>query len=458
MSAWRSALGVCALCASIAFAAQAALATSPDPEPPEPAPHGHLVLWIVHREPPPSLLQRVLSAPVRFPTTIQEQTVATFGKDASDVGQTAGSYGEPASDLGKPASDTGQSAGSYGRDPSTFGRDSSNVGHDAANYGQTAGSFGYSLSTINDAVPRAQRAAELAYHHPPHRPAWDTWLQSVRDVFPSLELEVVDVRDDELKADLDAARGTSSYPDILLGDPLPARWSSSEKAPRNVLPTGLIRQYGLFTLGTPVWLSQQELPPGASRAFSPWPQASILRSAPHPVSARAVVAWIDSGWNCGRCRLLSAHPAPDAAAEDALNSFLQGGVLTDPDPDAARFDPSAARLRALGPASIFGPLRMRIEVMRSSANDRLAVVSLRAIVSSPRAFGAVDSLAVLRREPNGPWRVLQLTPNLAHSQIDMGYTALAGFARPGPEAHVAGVGLASPPDGDNRTPQPELWW
>jgi hypothetical protein len=451
MATWRSVVALCML----ASCPGAAAAQSSHPVDPaiEPLLHGRLVVWIVHASAPKSNLEKVLSAKVYWSNSVQEQTAGSFGTPSSEVGQTAGSYGQPSSNVGTNASDTGVAAGDYGRPASDVGRTASNTGTSASDYGQTAGSFGQSLSTINDDGARTQQAGEDAYHHPPHDAYWTDWLQSLHNAFPDLQVDVVDVREDELKDSLDKARGTTSQPDIVAGDPLPPTWSRPG--------TGLLWQYGVTTLGSHVWVSQMEIPPGVTHSAQDLQaQISILRAAQRPDAARALMIWWLGGWGCAPC-LAPIAILPGSAnevARQALTGLLQGEGLSNADPELARFNSQSARADALNASPIPDPLNVRVDVMQSASNDRLAVVSMRALLSGPQAFGAADALAVLRKDANGRWRVLQLTPNLARRQIEQGYSMLAGYARGDHAAHVAGVTLAAPPDGDNRGPQPELWW
>lgn len=454
MRAWRSTLAVCLLCATSCAGQRAATDAATAP-----LDHGQLVLWIVHSI--PLTPGQLYSGVVHLPNTIQEQTAGRFGKTAGSVGQTAGTYGEPASSLGTPAGSVGQTAGTYGQTAGGFGQNSSAVGQTAGRYGQTAGSFGETagrygetVDTMNDPNARAQQAAAEAYHHPPHDRLWTDWLQTLRESFPELSLEVVDVRADELQADLLAAHDTSHFPDILLGRPLPASWTSGGN--------GLERQYGIPALVEPVRLSQRDAPPEERTSTPPWqPEASILRAAPHPREARAFMVWFEGGWNCFHCPapLVTTTGSPEEIAKQALASLLEGGGISAyADPAIAPFDLAAARAEALGSAPVGEPVTTHLDVMDSASNGHLAVVALRAVVSAPQAFGVVNSLAVLRKDPQDHWRILQITPALSHAQDASAFGEISPYASSVYSAHVSGISQASPSNGDNRSPQPELWW
>lgn len=456
MSASRRIVGLCALFAGLCAAAQAPASPSSDPE------RGHLVLWIVHAVPPQPKAPtqwNASSPPVQPGSAMPSQTAGSygqtagsFGTSAGSVGVSAGSYGTTPSALGYDAGAVGVSAGSYGVTPSTFGHNAGDVGVDVASYGHSVGSFGESLSTINDVVPRAHQTAENFYHHPPHDARWSNWLSAAQSALPALQIRVVDVREDELQAALQTTRDTTDAPDLLLGYPLPALWTRPN--------SGLLWSYGLSTLGSRLSVSQRELAPG-ERPLSTWqPQASILEAAPHPEEARTLVMWMLDGYNCLYCPPppAPAPGSPAALAQQALGTLLLGGGLgDDADPEAAPFDDAAAQFEALG---VPAPDRLTpyVDVLDSASNGRFAVVSMRAILSAPQAFGVVDALAVLRRDPQGRWHVLHITPSLSRPQIAESYTTLAPLAHSRAAERVAGVSLSAPLDGDVRPPQPDLSW
>jgi hypothetical protein len=420
-----------------------------------PLDHGTLVLWIVHNLPPSP--ERLYSGTVHHPNTIQETTAGRFGTPAGDVGQTAGTYGKPTSSLGTPAGSVGQTAGTYGQTAGTYGQNSSATGQSAGSYGQTAGTYGQtagrygeSVNTMNDADARTHHAAEEAYHHPPHDHLWNNWLETLHAAFPDLHLDVVDVRSDELEADLKAVHNTPQQPDVLLDHPLPSLWTNPN--------TGLEREYGISTLATPAHLAQVEAKPGETSNPSPWrPEASMLHAAPHPREARALIVWLQSG--SSPPHLILAAGLPEDVARHALANLLEGsGITADADPDAAPLDPSLARVEALNSTRLADPFTAHIDVMQSYSNDRFAVVALRAQLSTPNTFGVVNSFAVLRKDSHGRWRVLQITPSLAHAQDRDAVAMLSPLAHGNDPAHVAGIAQASPGNGDNRTADPELWW
>jgi hypothetical protein len=441
----RTLSALCALCIGLSLVAQS---NHSDPVT-APLLRGHLVLWIVHDLPPSP--QQLFSGTVHMPG-YQEHNAGQFGYDAGRIGQTAGTYGQTAGRVGQPAGEVGQNAGSAGQTAGSFGRDAASTGRDAGRTGQMAGRFGYSVNTLNNATTQPEKNADAAFHHPPHNTRWDAWLSHLRTTFPDLQIKVVDVRSDELQPQLRAAQHTPDAPDVLLGDPLPDLWTHPS--------TGLGLEYGIANVGAHSEFAEIELPAGVTTEPQRWqPEASALRAAPHPEAARAFLFWLDTGSGCASCGtpLHIAAGSPDAVAVQALDSILDGaGIGAWADPRMASFSTASARREALG-----SPARtatFHIDVLDSSANDKLAVVMLRAVLSEPLAVGALDAAAVLRRDARGRWRILQITPNLTEDQLGRGWPLLASFAQGDHRASVGGASLAAPRDGENRSPQPELWW
>ena len=469
MRSWRATAAVLVL-GTVATAA----AAQTSPAAPEAAVHDRLVLWLVHPSARSALQKALDSQSNAVPNTLGESTVSSFGQTAGSYGQTAGSYGHPTSDdkrnvtdnnptagdygqtaasFGQPSSTVGQTAGSYGQTAGSLGQTSGAAGQTAGSYGQTAGSFGEGLSTIAAAGGKAQRAAERAFHHPPHGAEWDAWLAGVRSAFPELKVDLVDVRDDELGADLGAAANTAQAPDVLLGNPLPPSWRPG---------TGGTRTFVAASLGVKAKVRQADLSPDQTTVKSWEPEASLLVRAPHPAQARAFMVWLLSGGNCAGCNApatAQASGSPGDVAQRALGGLLGGEALDGiADPQMARFSPGAVRAEALGATPVSERLNTRIDVTAAQANDHLAVVTMRATLWSASAMGVLDALAVLRRDGSGRWRVLQVTPNLQHDALAQAASSLEPFCKPGRPARVAGVNLAAPADGDSTGPQPELWW
>jgi hypothetical protein len=351
--------------------------------------------------------------------------------------QTAGSFGQTAGSFGQTAASTGQTAGSFG---------GSVPSQTAGSTGQTAGSFGESVGTLADAAAVSNGTTATAKRDA----TWDRFTDEVNGSFRALDVTYKDVGIDELQARLEAATGQTDAPDVLVGTPIPAAAGA------------VARRHGLVTLGAVGLVPQTEtleLPLNPHR-----PQALVLARAPHPKEARAFVLWLLEGPACALCVGEDrGYPAAISVAKSALSIVLNGeGVGALADREMAAFDPELARESALG---VFGSgeglgARIDINAVRASANGRLAVVSMRAVLESRSAFGVVHALAVLRADEAGRWRVLQLTPNLLPAQQMVAWRSLVAYSQPldSKAAEVLGVALAAPVDGDNRPPVPELWW
>src|ERR1700760_3757849 len=97
----------------------------------------------------------------------------------------------------------------------------------------------------------------------------------------------------------------------------------------------------------------------------------------------------------------------------------------------------------------------------ATAHDRLAVVALRCLVTSPEAFGIAHPLVIMRRGEDSHWKVLQVSPDLTPQLLSQTFNVFSRFAmqvRPEEVVEVGGISQAAPIDGDNRTRFPELWW
>ena len=354
--------------------------------------------------------------------------------------QTAGSFGQPAGTYGQDAGNTGQTAGS-------FGQSAGNVGQTAGSYGQTAGSLGVSTGELASAAAAANGSAAIAVKHDA---VWDRFLQ---DVPASLDVSYEEVGVEELKARLDAVTGKAEAPDVLVGSPLPQAWSRQDQ--------GLVRKYGLVTLGVVGLIPQTETPEYPLQRQ----EASILRRAPHPQSARIFMRWLLDGSVSGAEEQLSnAMALPVAVAKSAATNVLYGAEIgAAGDKEMAAFNGQVAMeaaLRVYAPGVLDG-LKIEIEATGSAANERFAVVQLRAVMEGYAAYGIAHAVVVLRVDGTGRWRVLQLTPNLAPEQQRVAVRSLAAYGEPVKReavAEVVRVSLAAPTDGDNRSPVPEFWW
>jgi hypothetical protein len=260
--------------------------------------------------------------------------------------------------------------------------------------------------------------------------------------FPG-NIRYVHIVAEELREKLAAAEHSPDYPDIVIG--LPDWWDRS----------GL----GVMMLGLPSFLEVPEPNPSL-----PEVHAAILLRAPHPTTARLFVLWMRDWAGCRLCELPNGgrpQNEPARIAVSAWGNVLQGAGLGNlADPEAAKFSAVLARRLALGQFSpeILDALKYQIDVTQSKANERLAVVSLRATASSPVAFGVLHALVVLRKSDSGQWRVLHISPNASAGSVQSGGDTLWPYVRVAEPVKVVGISQAAPPDGDNRPRQPDLWW
>jgi hypothetical protein len=389
---------------------------------------GTLTVWVTQRIP------TRMTAPVVLDKTVHQQSVGSFGQSASSVG--------------KSASNHGQSAGS-------FGQSTSNYGTSANNYGQSSASFGHSLDTIADAggldaqamQGSAKIPAKVAMASPdPYR---DRLRAELKRSFYDLKANFVTVAADQLQEKLAAAEGQAGYPDVIVGDPLPAEWQN------------IAKDAGVVMVGSPGVIEQEANQ--IAQMSNTW-QAVILLRAPHPDAAKAFVVWLrEAGWDSRQLRLIKsdAREATNAATT-AIEDLLGGTKIAEADPLSADFS-SALTLWAVleAPPPIMAELTFHTDVLRAVANERFAVVALRVVASSERAFGVIHPLVVLRRVDGGRWKVLQISPNLAFDLQAHAFDRLRSYAvRVGPEhlAHVAGISQAAPLDGDYRPLVPDMWW
>jgi hypothetical protein len=377
-----------------------------------------------------------------------EQTVANFGTASSNVGQTAGSAGTTAGSFGTASGNVGQTAGSYGQPSGNSGKNASDSGQTAGSYGQTVASFGQTAGSYGSSL----NGAPLTPPAPAREPTPDerevtsaSFFHGMNVPFPRADVKYLSVMDLELKDKLAAAEGSKDYPDIVLGKPLPGWWDQS----------GL----GLAMLGTPSFLDVAD-----ESSHSPiWLaiKAGILVRALHPVQARTFVEWLRDQNGCGICGWTASHEALTNPAKAALEDVLNGNDLGSlADPEAAKFSAEMARRIALAPPTldIINGLKFRIDVTGVDGNDQLGVVSLRAIASSPQAFGVLHALVVLRNNGAAGWKVLQISPNLAVGSMEGSWGLLRPYTNTATAAKVVSISEAAPLDGDNRPPQPDLWW
>lgn len=442
---------------------------------------GELVVWVVQPsgEPPlptnstaaaPPSAPRAGSPPPPPPTatrpTYHEYDAGSYGQTAGSFGKDAGSYGVPSdsSTISAPPSGTGyheQTTGSFGQRSGGFGTTAGNYGEAAGDYGhtagsfgvdegrmgQTAGSFGNSLSTIAQAGQATSSAqGKLS---PEARAQLRDLEQELGSAFPELHVQYASVDPGALQADLAEARGTKLCPDVLIA-PRPGRWWLR-----------IEREFAVAALQPASFYAD-----GVTQETLPGTRMAILAHAPHRAAAQALAIWMsEAGSGCDGCALQNASRDAESAglaAARAITRLLQGESLGDEaDPAMAPLPP---RIGSLMLASTAGTLPadtpVRIDLMRASARGELAAVALRVIASSSNVFALSHSLIVLRRDGNGRWRVLHVGLNLPPREQQDELDALMNSVSVATERHgfPRGIGQASPPDGDTRQPQPELWW
>jgi len=362
--------------------------------------------------------------------------------------QTAGSFGQTAGSLGQSAGATGQTAGS-------FGQSTGSIGKSAGSVGQTAGSFGVSTGALASAAAAANGSDAIAPKDDSARSRLNHDFDEGQSGVDGLATTVEEVGVDELQTRLDAVAGKGDAPDVLVGTPLPDAWSNQN--------SGLVRRYGLVTLGVVDLIPQTEVGENTPARL----EASILVRAPHPRAAREFIKWLSDR----RAYIYTDRPNPPLGADPpsvvaraALRSVLFGGEIgVSADRQMADFDPQIAQRMAMGVSGsgLLNGLRVDIDRSSVSANERFAVVELRAVMESRAAFGVAHAVVVLRMDETGQWRVLQLTPNLAAKQQQVAADSLSGVStrvRREEVAQVRSAALAAPVDGDNRPPVPEFWW
>ena len=455
--------------------------------------HGPLVVWFLaaSTKPPQSNLDAVAALHNATPLNYREQTTGNFGqnastygqnassygvdadsptistpsipadqdvtdakpngigyqqKQASNFGQNAGGYGTASSNVGQEASTAGQNAGSYGTEASRYGTAASNVGQAASDFGA-----GNSNATNGAAAPSV--SADVAAQQPLTSPLAEQVKETLRQVFPDLQMKFIGVDPDQLKARLMAARGTQDFPDVLLGT-LPASWWS-----------GMDTEYGVAMLRPAVFY-----PNGVTENSEGTPEVAILARAPHMQAARAFVLWMSEPTSgcpgCVQSALTGKEAAAAAVAKHAMESLLNGEPLDGADP-ALVMDSSKGVQRMLATMGNVGGNTeantdgVRVQVEHASVNGGLAAVGLRVVVSATNVFGVAHPLVVLRTSKDGQWKVLQMSLNLPqHEQANERQALMVSSPPSSAEQStgVKGIVQAAPLDGQNVAQVPQLVW
>lgn len=364
--------------------------------------------------------------------TLHQQTAGSYGTNASNYGTTAGSYG--------------QTAGSYGRN-------AGDAGTTAGDYGQTAGSYGNSLSTIGEAGAANRRAADAradAAYQRERDPYRDQLRGEIGGQLPTLQPTYVAVPAEQLAARLAQVQGSSNVPDVVMGEP------QLQPESRDVL-----RGVTATALGTPGLLPIEDAEPPV---LAPAPEAVLMVAARHASAARAfLVALREPASEEHDFTWTDANREPVTLAVQAVQAVLLGGSIDAADKEFGSFAPTAARLRELAPQSAQALAGLRAETRPRVAelNDQLAVVRLFSVLASPRGFGTVHPLVVLRHGADGHWRVLSFTLNLAPELGAQALAILAPYTQPTKPTQLGQpqpVSAMTPRDSDVVQPPPQLGW
>lgn len=465
-----------------------------DPEPLAALRHGPLVVWYLaaSTRPPQSNLNAIAALHDATPLNYSEKTASTFGQNASNYGQNAGSYGvdadsrtistpqsapgqdaptakpngigykeqegstfgQNAGSYGTAASNNGQEASATGQNAGSYGTESSRYGTAASNVGQNASDFG-SSSSGNGEAAQALPASAAAQQLPLSNPAAEQVKESLRQAFPELQMKFVAVDPEQLKARLMAVRGSSDYPDVLLGA-LPAAWWS-----------GMATEFGVAMLQPAVFY-----PNGVTENSEGEPEVAILRTAPHMQAARAFALWMsEPSSGCPGCVQggLTGREADAAAlAKSAMERLLNGQPMGDQGDPQLVMDASRSVRRMLatmgntkGGSASEATDGTHVQVEEASVNGGLAAVGLRVVVSSANVFGVAHPLVVLRAGKDGQWKVLQMSLTLPqHEQSNERQALMVSNPPTAAEqtSGVKGVTQASPQDGQSVMDVPELVW
>jgi hypothetical protein len=423
----------------------------------KPPPHGTLTIWVL-RTMPQSAKAVPFVAGVRplAPMDYSEQTSGSFGQSASSYGTASSNVGVSTTSaaIAAPPAETGyheQTSGSFGTESSNVGTESSSYGESLSGARNSAGAGGAATGSSTAATGSSTAAAPVhSYGLEVLAGSFAEWMRS------GTRLHWVDVNGDELKERLLAARGTAQFPDVLLGDPsLPSVWADE-----------LQKSFGVTLAATP-----HQYADGVSYPLkTEWPFA-LLRDAPHPRQARAFVLWMSDQTACPGCVLelddsdRQLRGAVEAARAATASLASGGGLGSLADPEAVKISALAGSALAL-PAGADGSFRvpegvgLRVDAVTANRMGPLAVVTMRVIASGAKYFGVTHPLVVLRRQPDGRWLVLHVSLNPpAWAQVAEAKT-LEDAARLTPVRgeEFKGISQASPPDGDRRNAQPDLWW
>ena len=442
------------------------------PETLAPLRHGPLVVWYVGEaeRAPETGLQAIAALHDVTPLTYHEQESGSFGQNASTFGESSGSYGvdstsstistpKPAQGQDAPSATQngigyreqesgsfGENSGSYGTTSGSYGTTGANLGQTASSYGTTSGNYGQTAGSLGEAASVGGNSATKTSHAAPVEQLMDR----MRHVFPDLRAEFFEVDPAQLKDKLTAAKGTSQYPDVLLGT-LPQTWWSS-----------LQGEFGLALLRAASFHDD-----GVTENAPPPDEFAILTHAPDMDVARAFALWMSEPYagcpGCVESALSAKEEAAAKVATSAVERLLHGQTLGDEaDPAmAGNLSQGVRRMLTTTRNTVAEDGPFHVEVEQASVNGNLAAVVLRTVVSSDHVFGVAHPLIVLRAGREGRWRVLHASMNLPQFEEEKVRETLMNTRPPSAAEQrtgVKGVSLAAPQDGATRSARPELVW
>ncbi|HEY5380622.1 MAG TPA: hypothetical protein VIJ65_00070, partial [Acidobacteriaceae bacterium] len=435
---------------------------------------GPLIVWFVvaPNRPPKTALAAIFALHDVRPSTYVEETPGNFGQSSSTYGQSSSSYGVDASSAtisaphSGPGEDApaahngigykqqeagsfGQTAGNYGTTSGTYGIESGNLGQTEGSFGTAASNHGVDLAGLGESTSAMSEAGKRKAAPVPSAVV-QRFMDRLRRAFPNLEVTFTEVDPDKLAEKLRTAQGAAAYPDVLLGA-LPSSWWNQMQG-----------AYGLAML-RPASFYQD----GVTEDEPQLEQVAILSHAVHMAAARAFALWMsEPGKDCPGCvqvALTSQERAAAAVATSAMKRLLNGESMGDEaDPAmAGNLSEGVRRMLTTTGDAVAGDASFRVEVEHVSTNGGLAAVALRVVASSKNVFGVAHPLVVLRTAKNEQWRVLQMSLNLPQfeqTNVRERLMETAPTSAAERRGGVKGVSLATPHDGAQCVPQPELVW
>jgi len=274
-----------------------------------------------------------------------------------------------------------------------------------------------------------------------HDVAWDLLFTHLRRAFPNLDVDFEYVTPTDVAPDLDAAKNTDGFPDVLLGAPLAT-------------------PYGVTASWRSVRFVQTE-DSAMERRGEFAPEISMSYGGRNSETGRAFALWLaDEEQSLGEVEPAPEEEAAAAVARRVTTKLLQGkSVEDDTDPEIATLAVKRLNDIVSRPTAKVGVTFTSIQV-----NPNSAVIAVRATVSGGGTLEVSHALLVLRRDGAGRWRMLHISwnpaPRLLKNAVDFldNATSEQASAHRNEGSAVLGISQATPKDGDTRPPQPDLWW